>query len=271
MYKTINPTSPGRRALIQFNTPEVYNGKPIKSLTKALNERAGRNNTGKITVRHRGGGCKRTFRIIAYKRPLNIKARVIRIEHDPNRSAYIALIKSELGELRYIISVDGLKAGDLIEGYCKCNNENKLGSITKLKYIPIGAKICNVELYTNAGPVLARSAGCYCQVLARLRLGILIKLCSGQKKILNKNCIATIGIISNKNHFSNSIGKAGRARWLGKRPSVRGVAMNPIDHPMGGGEGKTSGGRHPVSPWGKPSKGKKTCRKNIKKNDSYKL
>ncbi|PIM95184.1 50S ribosomal subunit protein L2 [Candidatus Hodgkinia cicadicola] len=263
-YKLINPTSPGRRGLIQFKCSEIYKNRSVKTLTKKICESSGRNNTGKITVRHRGGRCKRAFRIIDYKRNTNDRLLVLRIEHDPNRSANIALVKTETGSLKYIIAVDGLKTNDWIKNNINVSNGCKLGSTSNLGDLPLGIKISNVELYPKSGGNLSRSAGCYCQILAKFQDKILIKLSSGIKKLLNRNCIATIGIISNKNHFSKTIGKAGRSRWLGKRPSVRGVAMNPIDHPMGGGEGKTSGGRHPVSPWGKLSKGGKTKHKHYK-------
>ncbi|PIM95758.1 50S ribosomal subunit protein L2 [Candidatus Hodgkinia cicadicola] len=257
-YKSIKPTSPGRRGLIQFKHSEIYKGRSVKCLTRKKHEMSGRNNAGEITVRHRGGRCKRAFRIIDYKRTANESLLVLRLEHDPNRSANIALVKTEQGVLKYIIAVDGLKVNDWIKNNCERINEYKLGSTASLKNLSIGIRICNVELFPKSGSVLARSAGCYCKILARFEHKVLIKLSSGQRKLLNNACNATIGVISNKTHFSKTIGKAGRSRWLGKRPSVRGVAMNPVDHPMGGGEGKTSGGRHPVSPWGKLSKGGKT-------------
>ncbi|PIM95693.1 50S ribosomal protein L2 [Candidatus Hodgkinia cicadicola] len=261
-YRIIKPTSPGRRGLIQFKCSEIYKNRSIKTLTKKICESSGRNNTGRITVRHRGGRCKRAFRIIDYKRNTNGKLLVLRIEHDPNRSANIALVKTEMGSLKYIIAVDGLKTNDWIKNSCGISNECRLGSASSLGNLPLGTKISNVELYPKSGGNLSRSAGCCCQILAKFQDKVLIKLNSGIKRLLNKKCTATVGIISNKNHFSKTIGKAGRSRWLGKRPSVRGVAMNPIDHPMGGGEGKTSGGRHPVSPWGKLSKGGKTTTKH---------
>ncbi len=247
-YKLVKPTSPGRRGLIQFRYPEIYKGRSIKKLTKKICEVSGRNNAGRITVRHRGGRCKRAFRVIDYKRMVDESLLVLRLEHDPNRSANIALVRTEQDVLKYIIAVDGLKVNDWVKNNCERINEYKLGSTASLSNLPIGIRISNVELFPRSGGVLSRAAGCCCKVLARFNHKVLIKLSSGQRKLLNATCTATIGIISNKNHFSKTIGKAGRSRWLGKRPSVRGVAMNPVDHPMGGGEGKTSGGRHPVSP-----------------------
>ncbi|MFP3037951.1 MAG: 50S ribosomal protein L2 [Candidatus Hodgkinia cicadicola] len=263
MVAIIKPTSPGIRALVRNKISNIHNGKPMKLLVRSLCEIAGRNNTGKITVRHRGGRCKRAFRIIDYKRSSFNPSRIVRIEYDPNRTANIALTKSLNGNFRYIIAVEGLKVGDWVNDCYDSNNDLKLGSSTKLGSLSVGTKICNVELYAGAGGVIARSAGCWCQIQAKLNRNVVLKLSSGKKKLFSSECIATIGMVSNRSHLSNALGKAGRSRWLGHRPSVRGVAMNPIDHPLGGGEGKTSGGRHPVSPWGKLTKGKKTVRKRI--------
>ncbi|MGP1922043.1 MAG: 50S ribosomal protein L2 [Candidatus Hodgkinia cicadicola] len=264
--KLVKPTSPGTRSLVRFARSDVYKGKPLKSLTHSKVSSGGRNNNGHMTVRHRGGGVKRSFRNIDLRRSSGGLLQIIRIEHDPNRSGKIALTKSVGGVIKYISAIDGLKSGNWVNSLdCKRVSRDGMfrnGWIYKLCFLPVGIKICNVEIHPGGGASLARSAGCSCQIVAKLINGILIKLTSGESKVISGQCAATVGCVSNREHNLNKIGKAGRNRWLGRRPSVRGVAMNPVDHPHGGGEGKTSGGRHPVSPWGKLTKGKKTTKSN---------
>ncbi|MFP3040023.1 MAG: 50S ribosomal protein L2 [Candidatus Hodgkinia cicadicola] len=263
--KRVKPTSPGTRSLVRFDRSIIYKGRSYKRLTRPKVNSGGRNNNGHTTVRHRGGGVKRSFRIIDFRRYDGGFSQIIRIEHDPNRSGRIALTKTSKGVVRYILAIDGLKPGDWVNNLdCeKLSNDSTFhnGFVYKLHFLPVGMTICNVEVYPGGGAILARSAGCSCQIIAKLINGILIKLASGENKIINNQCTAVVGCISNREHNLNKIGKAGRNRWLGWRPSVRGVAMNPVDHPHGGGEGKTSGGRHPVSPWGKLTKGKKTTKR----------
>ncbi|MGP1911766.1 MAG: 50S ribosomal protein L2 [Candidatus Hodgkinia cicadicola] len=263
--KRIKPTSPGVRSLVRFDRSIIYKGRAYKRLTRPRVNSGGRNNNGHTTVRHRGGGVKRSFRIIDFRRYDGGFSQIIRIEHDPNRSGRIALTKTSRGIMRYILAIDGLKPGDWVNsldcGKLSSDSTFHNGFVYKLHFLPVGMTICNVEVYPGGGAILARSAGCSCQIIAKLINGILIKLASGESKIINNQCAAVVGCISNREHNLNKIGKAGRNRWLGWRPSVRGVAMNPVDHPHGGGEGKTSGGRHPVSPWGKLTKGKKTTKR----------
>ncbi|MFP3018907.1 MAG: 50S ribosomal protein L2 [Candidatus Hodgkinia cicadicola] len=271
--KYIKPTSPGLRSLVRFDRSVLYKGRPYKKLTSPKANNGGRNNSGHMTVRHRGGGAKRSFRNIDFRRYTGGLSQIVRIEHDPNRSGRIALIKSTNGIVKYISAIDGLKPGDWVNNLdCKETLRDgtfRNGYVYKLRYLPIGITICNVEIHPSGGAALARAAGCSCQVVAKLANGILIKLSSGESKIICAQCSATVGCISNREHNLNKIGKAGRNRWLGWRPSVRGVAMNPVDHPHGGGEGKTSGGRHPVSPWGKLTKGKKTVKVRKLRFHSY--
>ncbi|MGP1918485.1 MAG: 50S ribosomal protein L2 [Candidatus Hodgkinia cicadicola] len=262
--KRTKPTSPGTRSLVRFDRSDVYKGKPFKRLTQPKLNNGGRNNIGHITVRHRGGGVKRSFRNVDFRRSSGGLSQIIRIEHDPNRSGRIALTKSVGGVIKYISAVAGLKPGDWVNNL-DCNgifagSTLRNGYIYKLYSLPVGIKVCNIEIHPGSGASLARAAGCSCQIIAQLINGILIKLASGESKVINGHCAATVGCVSNREHNLNKIGKAGRNRWLGWRPNVRGVAMNPVDHPHGGGEGKTSGGRHPVSPWGKLTKGKKTTK-----------
>lgn len=255
--KQYKPLTPGQRGLITTSRKELSKDKPCKSLTVGLSKSGGRNNQGRITTRHIGGGHKRKYRIIDFKRnKFNAPAVVEKIEYDPNRTAFIALIKYEDNSLSYILSPQDLKVGDtVVSGE---DVDIKVGNVMPLKYIPVGTLVHNVELDLNKGGVVARSAGSYVQVVSKDDKKAQIKLSSGEVRLVNSNCLATIGVVSNSDHKNINLGKAGRKRWLGVRPTVRGVAMNPIDHPHGGGEGKTSGGRHPVTPWGKPTKGKRT-------------
>jgi len=258
--KKFKPTTPGRRQLILVDKSDLWKGKPVKALTEGLAESAGRNNTGRITVRRRGGGVKKTYRRVDFKRrKFDIEAKVERLEYDPNRTGFIALVKYLDGEQAYILAPQRLKAGDKVISGTKV--DVKPGNAMHLKSIPVGTIIHNVELKPGKGGQLARSAGSYAQLVGRDSGMAQIRLQSGEVRLVQGACMATVGAVSNPDHMNQSIGKAGRNRRKGKRPSVRGVVMNPIDHPHGGGEGRTSGGRHPVTPWGKPTKGAKT-RKN---------
>lgn len=264
--KTFKPTSPGRRQLVMVDRSELWKGKPYKALTEGLVSSGGRNNNGRITVRHRGGAHKRRYRIVDFKRTrFDISAVVERIEYDPNRTAYIALIKYDDGEYSYILAPQRLKTNDRVVSGSKV--DIKPGNAMLLKNIPVGTIIHNIEMKPGKGGQIAKSAGSYCQLVGRDGDNVLVKLTSGELRYISSNCMASIGAVSNPDHGNIKIGKAGRNRWLGIRPTVRGVAMNPIDHPHGGGEGKTSGGRHPVTPWGKPTKGKKT--RNNKSTDNF--
>lgn len=258
--KKYKPTSSGRRFQSVSDFSEITRDYPEKSLLSKHNETAGRNNKGRVTARRRGGGHKRRYRIIDFKRnKMDIIAKVAEIEYDPNRTARIALLVYIDGEKRYIICPDGLKKGDKVITSEKADIQP--GNCLPLTNIPVGTMIHNVELKPLAGGKLVRSAGAYAVLLGKDGGYAQLKMPSGESRIVSEKCFATIGQVGNVDHENISIGKAGRSRWLGKRPSVRGVAMNPIDHPHGGGEGKTSGGRHPVTPWGVPTKGYKT-RKN---------
>lgn len=263
--KTFKPITPGQRFKTVSDFTQITKSKPEKALVETLKKSGGRNNTGRITSWHRGGGHKRKYRIIDFRRnKRDIPATVEAIEYDPNRTARIALIKYADGERRYILAPDGLKVGDpVIAGETV---EIKLGNALPLEKIPIGITIHAIELEANKGAQLARSAGAGAQLMAKEGKWALIKLPSGEVRRVPISCYASIGQVSNIDHLNISIGKAGRSRWLGRRPNVRGVAMNPVDHPMGGGEGKSSGGRHPCSPWGQKSKGLKTRKRNKKSN-----
>jgi len=258
--KHYNPTSPGRRQLVLIDRSGLHKGGPVKSLTEGLREKGGRNNTGRITMRRRGGGAKKTYRIIDFKRrKWDMPATIERLEYDPNRTAFIALVTYTDGEQTYIIAPQRIGVGDtIIAGE---SVDIKPGNALPLKSIPVGTIIHNVEMKPLKGAQIARSAGSYAQLVGRAEGYAQIKLSSGEVRLVPEGCMATIGAVSNPDNFNVSIGKAGRNRHLGHRPSVRGVAMNPVDHPHGGGEGKTSGGRHPVTPWGKKTRGPKT-RKN---------
>lgn len=262
--KKVKPTSPGRRFQVYAKFDELTEKKPEKRLVKPLNKSGGRNVNGRITCRHRGGGHRRHYRIIDFRRDkVGIPAKVAAIEYDPNRSARIALLHYIDGEKRYIIAPARLEIGDLI--MAGENADIKPGNALPLNNIPLGTQIHNIELRLGKGGQIVRSAGAYAQLMAKEDRYALIKLPSGEVRRVLAKCMATVGQVGNAEHEGVSLGKAGRKRWLGKRPSVRGVAMNPVDHPMGGGEGRSSGGRHPCSPWGKPTKGYRTRKK---KNNS---
>jgi large subunit ribosomal protein L2 len=258
--KTYKPTSAGKRHQVSIKNPELSSKRPEKSLVTSQSKSGGRNNYGRITARHRGGGHKTKYRIIDFKRTkLEISAKVESVEYDPNRSANIALLKYVDGEKKYIIAPRGLKVGDEVQA--GDNVDIQPGNCLPLGNIPLGTIIHNLEMKVGKGAQLVRSAGAYAQLMAKEGKYVQVKLPSGEVRKFNKFCRACIGQVGNREHESRALGKAGRKRWTGHRPKVRGVAMNPVDHPMGGGEGKSSGGRHPVSPWGFPTKGYKT-RKN---------
>ena len=263
--KQYRPITPSLRQLVIVDRSELWKGKPVKSLTEGLTKSGGRNNTGRITARRMGGGHKRTYRLVDFKRraKFDVPATVERLEYDPNRTGFIALIKYEDGTLSYILAPQRLKVGDTVIAGEKV--DVKPGNAMPLRNIPVGSVVHNVELKPGKGGQLARSAGTYLQLVGRDGGYAQLKLPSGELRMVRGECMATIGAVSNPDQMNTNLGKAGRNRWLGKRPSVRGVAMNPIDHPHGGGEGRTSGGRHPVTPWGKPTKGKKT--RHNKKTD----
>src|SRR3954465_7972295 len=255
--KTFKPATPSLRQLIIVDRSDLYKGKPIKALTEGKNSSGGRNNNGRITVRFRGGGHKRTYRKIDFKRrKFDVPARGARIEYDPNRPGFIALIKYEDGELAYILAPQRLAQGDTI--VAGETGGGKPGNSQPMANMPVGTIVHNIELKLGKGGQLARSAGTYAQLVGRDGEYVIVRLNSGEQRLVHGRCMATVGAVSNPDHMNISIGKAGRMRWMGRRPHNRGVAMNPIDHPHGGGEGRTSGGRHPVTPWGKPTKGKKT-------------
>jgi large subunit ribosomal protein L2 len=255
--KSSKPTSPGKRFQTTSTFEDVTRKKPERSLLRSLNKKGGRNSNGRITSRHRGGGHKRAYRLIDFKRDKDgIPAKVAFIEYDPNRSANIALLHYVDGEKRYILSPKNLSVGDtLMSGE---GSEIRIGNALPLNVIPLGTHVHNIELNIGHGGQMARGAGSYCQLMAKEGKYAQVKLPSGEVRLIPLACKATIGQVGNLEHEKISIGKAGRKRWLGKRPHVRGVAMNPVDHPHGGGEGKSSGGRHPVTPWGVPTKGYKT-------------
>ncbi len=264
--KTYKPTSPGRRQLVLVDRSELWKGKPVKALTVGLTKSGGRNNQGRITVWQRGGGHKRRYRLVDFRRrKFGVPAVVERLEYDPNRTAFIALIKYEDGELSYILAPQRLKPGDVVVADERV--EVKPGNAAPIGNIPIGAIVHNIELKPGKGGQIARAAGTYAQIIGRDGDYTQLRLASGEIRLVHARCMATIGAVSNPDHANISLGKAGRSRWRGRRPHVRGVAMNPIDHPHGGGEGRTSGGRHPVSPWGKPTKGARTRRN--KRTDKF--
>jgi len=254
--KHYKPTTPGRRGLVLVDRSELHKGKPVKSLTVGLSKSGGRNNYGRITARRRGGGAKRSYRIIDFKRRRFETATVERLEYDPNRSAFIALIRYPNEELSYILVPQRLAPGDSVVAGERV--DVKPGNAMPLASIPVGTIVHNVEMKPGKGGQLARSAGTYVQLVGRDQGYAILRLTSGEQRLVRSECMATVGAVSNPDKSNVKLAKAGRNRWLGKRPSVRGVAMNPVDHPHGGGEGRTSGGRHPVTPWGKPTKGKRT-------------
>ena len=264
--KSYNPITPSTRQLVLVDRSELWKGKPVKGLTEGKRKTGGRNNNGRITAWRKSGGHKQRYRVIDFKRrKFDVPATVERLEYDPNRTAFIALVKYADGEQVYILAPQRLKVGDQVVAGEKA--DIKPGNALLLKNIPVGTIVHNVELKPGKGGQLARSAGTYVQLVGRDSGFALIRLASGETRKVAAECMATIGAVSNPDQQNISIGKAGRNRWLGVKPSVRGVAMNPIDHPHGGGEGRTSGGRHPVTPWGKGTKGTKT--RNNKRTDQF--
>ncbi|WPC73836.1 50S ribosomal protein L2 [Vibrio porteresiae] len=260
------PTSAGRRHVVKIVNADLYKGKPYAPLLEKNSKNGGRNNNGRITVRHIGGGHKQHYRVIDFKRTKDgIPAKVERIEYDPNRSANIALVLYADGERRYIIAPKGIQAGDSIQS--GVNAPIKAGNALPMRNIPVGSTVHNVELKPGKGAQIARSAGAYVQIIARDGAYVTIRLRSGEMRKVLAEGRATIGEVGNHEHMLRELGKAGASRWRGVRPTVRGVVMNPVDHPHGGGEGRTSGGRHPVSPWGVPTKGYKT--RSNKRTDKY--
>ena len=264
--KNYNPTTPSRRSLVLVDRSDLHKGAPVKKLTKGLAKTGGRNNKGRTTMWWKGGGHKRSYRLIDFKRINDDKkAEVIRLEYDPNRTCHIALIKYEDGQLSYIIAPQKLKVSDtVISGN---NVDIKPGNCLPMKSIPPGTLLHNVELKPGKGGQIARSAGSSVQLVGKDRNNAMLKMVSGEQRLVPLICRATVGVVSNPDHQNAKSGKAGRSRWLGKRPHVRGVVMNPVDHPHGGGEGRTSGGRNPVTPWGVPTKGKRT--RNNKRTDKF--
>src|SRR5580692_9847474 len=255
--KTYNPVTPSQRQLVQVDRSGLYRGKPLKTLTTGKSASGGRNNNGRITVRFRGGGHKKALRTVDFKRTKHDQpARVERIEYDPNRSGFIALVKYGDGELSYILAPQRLGEGDTV--VAGEHVDVKPGNAMPAGNMPIGTIVHNVEMKIGKGGQIARSAGSYAQIVGRDQEYVIVRLNSGEQRLVHGRCMATVGAVSNPDHMNISIGKAGRTRWLGWRPHNRGVSMNPVDHPLGGGEGRTSGGRHPVTPWGFPTKGKKT-------------
>ena len=265
--KSFKPITPSLRQLVIVDRSELFKGKPVKMLTEGKSSSGGRNNNGRITVRFRGGGHKQTYRIIDFKRRGhdNEVATVERIEYDPNRTAFIALIKYPDGKLSYIIAPQRLAVGDTVVSGDAV--DIKPGNAMPIGNIPVGTLVHNVEMKIGKGGALARSAGNYAQIVGRDQGYVIIRLNSGEQRLVHGGCYATVGAVSNPDHMNTNLGKAGRQRWLGRRPHNRGVTMNPIDHPHGGGEGRTSGGRHPVTPWGQPTKGKKT--RSNKRTDQF--
>jgi len=257
--KSYKPTTPGQRGLVLIDRSELWKGRPVKTLTEGLTSKGGRNNTGRITMRRKGGGAKRLYRVVDFKRrKVDVPASVERIEYDPNRTAFIALIRYEDGEQSYILAPQRLGVGDTVIAGEKV--DVKPGNAMPFTGMPVGTIVHNIEMKPGKGGQLARSAGTYAQFVGRGGGYAQIRLSSGELRMVRQECMATVGAVSNPDHSNQNLGKAGRNRHLGKRPSVRGVVMNPIDHPHGGGEGRTSGGRHPVTPWGKPTKGARTRR-----------
>ncbi|MBR4423690.1 MAG: 50S ribosomal protein L2 [Mailhella sp.] len=263
----MKPTSAGRRFQTVSDFAEITRSTPEKSLTEGLNKKSGRNNTGRVTSRRRGGGHKRLYRVIDFKRDkAGIPAKVTEIEYDPNRSARIALLTYADGEKRYIIAPVGIRQGDVVEAGDKA--DIKPGNALALGRIPVGTNVHNIEMHPGRGGQMCRAAGTYAQLVGRDGKYVIVRLPSGEVRKVLGTCLATVGQVGNVQNENISLGKAGRNRWLGRRPKVRGVAMNPVDHPLGGGEGRSSGGRHPVTPWGIPTKGYKT---RAKKKPSSRL
>ncbi len=264
--KTYKPVTPGLRQVVRTDRSELWKGKPVKTLTEGLRKTGGRNNHGRITTRHIGGGHAKRYRMVDFKRrKFGVTATVERLEYDPNRTAYIALIAYTDGAQAYILAPQRLQKGDKVVAGEKV--DVKPGNAMPLKNIPVGTIVHNVEMRPGKGGQMARSAGTYVQIVGRDSGHALLKLSSGEIRLVPQECMASIGAVSNADHLNVKLGKAGRKRWMGVRPSVRGVAMNPIDHPHGGGEGRSSGGRHPVTPWGKGTKGAKT--RNNKRTNHF--
>jgi len=262
--KKFKPNTPGQRALVLVDRSELWKGKPEKSLTEGLRAKGGRNNKGRITARRRGGSHKRRYRMVDFKRnKFGVEGTVERLEFDPNRTAFIALIRYTDGDLAYILAPQRLREGDKV--IADESADIKPGNAMPMQSIPVGTIIHNVEMKPGKGGQIARSAGTYAQIIGKDQGYAQLRLSSGELRMVRAECLATVGAVSNPDQQNIKLGKAGRKRWIGKRPQVRGVAMNPIDHPHGGGEGRTSGGRHPVTPWGKPTKGKRT--RSNKKTD----
>jgi len=262
--KKYKPNTPAMRGLVLVDKSELWKGRPVKTLTEGVTKSGGRNNNGRITSRRRGGGHKRLYRVVDFKRTkFDVSAVVERIEYDPNRSAFIALLKYDDGEQAYIIAPQRLQEGDRVIAANRA--DIKPGNAMPMENMPVGTIIHNVEMKPGRGGQMARAAGTYVQLIGKDSGFAQLRLTSGELRMVPAKCMATIGAVSNADNKNQNMSKAGRSRWLGKRPKVRGVAMNPVDHPHGGGEGRTSGGRHPVSPWGKPTKGARTRKK--KKSD----
>jgi large subunit ribosomal protein L2 len=263
--KHFNPVTPSQRGTILIDRSELWKGAPVKGLTEGKHSSGGRNQHGRITVRFRGGGHKRAYRLVDFKRraKFGVPGLVERLEYDPNRTAFIALVKYQDGELSYILAPQRLKAGDAVIAAEKA--DIKPGNAMPMAAIPVGTIIHNIELKAGAGGKLARSAGTFAQLVGKDQGYAQVKLMSGELRLIRSECMASIGAVSNPDNSNQELGKAGRSRWLGRKPHQRGVVMNPVDHPHGGGEGRTSGGRHPVTPWGKPTKGAKT--RNNKRTD----
>jgi large subunit ribosomal protein L2 len=256
--KSYNPTTPSQRQLVIVDRSGLWKGKPVKTLTEGIHSKGGRNNLGRITARFQGGGHKRTYRLVDFKRrKFDVEGTVERLEYDPNRTAFIALVTYTDGEQAYILAPQRLAAGDKVIASDKAVDV-KPGNTMPLQYIPVGSIVHNVEMKPGKGGQIARSAGTYVQLVGRDQGMAILRLNSGEQRLVHSSCLATVGAVSNPDHGNINDGKAGRTVWRGKRPHNRGVVMNPVDHPHGGGEGRTSGGRHPVSPWGKPTKGKRT-------------
>ena len=257
--KTYRPTTPSRRGLVLVDRGELHKGQPVKTLTEGQSKSGGRNNRGRMTVRRRGGGHKRRYRIVDFKRrKFGVEATVERLEYDPNRSAFIALLRYEDGERAYIVAPQRLRAGDRVVADEQA--DIKPGNAMPMRNMPVGTIVHNVEMKPGKGGQIARAAGNYAQLIGKDAGYALLRLSSGEQRMVRAECMATVGAVSNPDNQNVKLGKAGRNRWRGRRPKVRGVAMNPVDHPHGGGEGRSSGGRHPVTPWGAPTKGKRTRR-----------
>ena len=264
--KSYKPTTPASRGLVLVERTGLWQGKPVKALTEGLNGKGGRNNLGRMTVRHRGGGHKRRYRMVDFKRrKFDVVGTVARLEYDPNRSAFIALVEYGDESQAYILAPQRLAVGDTVVAAERA--DIKPGNAMPMRNIPLGTIIHNVEMKPGKGGQLARAAGAYAQLIGKDAGYALLRIGSGEQRMVRADCMATIGAVSNPDHKNIKLAKAGRSRWLGRRPKVRGVAMNPIDHPHGGGEGRSSGGRDPVTPWGKPTKGKRT--RHNKRTDRY--